>query len=160
MSGIVIWGLHRDTAELITIRLPVFSLGALPVGPQRLDPRDSAALASAACGPYSVTADDFVLGDDDGVLFIPWDRAADVAEVAATIRDTERAQAARMHLGIAQKPGPLRRPGEVHGAVVGQQKNCVLGTAERRCGKRCGCARCRGHVLGGQQMQPGLLVHM
>lgn len=101
MSGIVIWGLHRDTAELRTIRLPVFSLGALPVGPQRLDPRDSAALASAACGPYSVTADDFVLGDNDGVLFIPLDRSADVAEVAATIRDTERAQAARMHLGTS-----------------------------------------------------------
>jgi hypothetical protein len=36
LSGIVIWGLHRDTAELHIIRLPVFSLGALPAGPQAL----------------------------------------------------------------------------------------------------------------------------
>jgi regulator of RNase E activity RraA len=99
LSGILIWGLHRDTAELRTIRLPVFSLGAVPVGPLRLDPRDSAALVSAMCGPHTVTAEDFVLGDDDGVLFIPLDRAAEVAEVAAAIRDTERSQAARMHLG-------------------------------------------------------------
>lgn len=99
LSGILIWGLHRDTAELRTIRLPVFSLGAVPVGPLRLDPRDSAALVSAMCGPHTVTAEDFVLGDDDGVLFIPLDRAADVADVAAAIRDTERSQAARMRLG-------------------------------------------------------------
>src|SRR6202453_4199854 len=45
-SGIVIWGLHRDTAELRIIRLPVFSLGALPTGPQRLDPVDTLALSS------------------------------------------------------------------------------------------------------------------
>lgn len=99
LAGIVIWGLHRDTTELRTIRLPVFSQGALPVGPQRLDPRDPEALESATCGQHRVTAEDFVLGDDDGVLFIPLSRAADVAEVAATIRDTERSQAAKMHMG-------------------------------------------------------------
>ncbi|EJL77880.1 Demethylmenaquinone methyltransferase [Polaromonas sp. CF318] len=99
LSGIVIWGLHRDTTELRTIRLPVFSLGALPPGPQRLDPQDALALSSATCGEHLVTADDFVLGDDDGILFIPLARAGEVAELAASIRDTERYQAARMHLG-------------------------------------------------------------
>ncbi|MCI4568898.1 RraA family protein [Lysobacter sp. CFH 32150] len=97
LSGIVIWGLHRDTAELRTIRLPIFSLGVLPVGPQRLDRQESHALSSATCGQHMVTADDFVLGDDDGVLFVPLARAGEVAEVAASIRDTERHQAARMH---------------------------------------------------------------
>src|SRR5215203_239198 len=99
LSGIVIWGLHRDTTELQVIRLPVFSLGALPAGPQRLEPQDSLALLSAACGQHIVTADDFVLGDDDGVLSLPLDRAGDVADLAANIRDTERSQAARMQLG-------------------------------------------------------------
>ena len=59
LSGIVIWGLHRDTSELHIIRLPVFSLGVVPAGPQRLDPQDSFALSSAACGQHIVTADDF-----------------------------------------------------------------------------------------------------
>ena len=99
LSGIVIWGLHRDTDELRTIRLPVFSLGALPAGPQRLDPVDTLALSSANCGQHTVTADDFVLGDDDGVLFVPLDQAGPVAELAASIRDTERHQAVRMQLG-------------------------------------------------------------
>src|SRR6516225_7085810 len=99
LSGIVIWGLHRDTDELRTIRLPVFSLGSLPAGPQRLDPVDPLALSSAAFGQYVVTADDFVLGDDNGVLFVPLDQAQAVAEVAGSIRDTERHQAARMQLG-------------------------------------------------------------
>jgi regulator of RNase E activity RraA len=101
LSGIVIWGLHRDTADLRTIRLPIFSLGALPAGPQRLEPQDSGALSSAACGEHIVTADDIVLGDDDGVLFVPLNRAADVADAAANIRDTERHQAARMRLGTS-----------------------------------------------------------
>jgi len=99
LRGIVIWGLHRDTKELETIRLPVFSLGTLPTGPQRLDPQEALALTSATCGAHKVSADDFVLGDDDGLIFIPLDRAADVAELAASIRDTERYQAARMQQG-------------------------------------------------------------
>lgn len=99
LAGIVIWGLHRDTAELRTIRLPVFSEGVLPVGPQRLDPQDPEALVSARVGDHLVTTDDVVLGDDDGVLFLPISRAADIAETARSIRDTERAQAARMANG-------------------------------------------------------------
>ncbi|UJW83095.1 RraA family protein [Hydrogenophaga sp. SL48] len=99
LRGIVIWGLHRDSAELRTIRLPIFSLGTLPAGPQRLEPQEAAALSAASCGQHSITTDDFVLGDDDGVIFVPLSHAQEVAELATTIRDTERSQAARMHLG-------------------------------------------------------------
>ncbi len=41
LAGIVIWGLHRDTADLRAIGLPVFSLGAFPAGP--LTPRPAPA---------------------------------------------------------------------------------------------------------------------
>ncbi|MGF0244272.1 RraA family protein [Rhodococcus erythropolis] len=99
LSGIAIWGLHRDTSELRTIRLPLFSQGALPTGPQRLDAACSQTLVSARCGLHTSTADDFLVGDDDGLIFIPLDRAADVAELATAIRDTERYQAARMRQG-------------------------------------------------------------
>jgi regulator of RNase E activity RraA len=101
LGGIVIWGLHRDSRDLRTIRLPVFSQGAVPAGPQRLDALPADALTAARFGDHTVTGDDLVLGDDDGVLFLPLDRAAEIAELAATIRDTERRQAIRMNLGTS-----------------------------------------------------------
>lgn len=101
LAGIVIWGLHRDSAELRDIRLPVFSQGTVPGGPQRLDPQAPDALTAARFGDHIVTSADFVLADDDGVLFLPLDRAAEIAALAATIRDTERRQASRMRLGTS-----------------------------------------------------------
>ncbi|WP_243855183.1 RraA family protein [Diaminobutyricimonas sp. TR449] len=101
LAGIVIWGLHRDSAELRDIRLPVFSQGTLPAGPQRLAPRPPDALSVAQFGSHVITREDFVIGDDDGVLFLPLDRATAIAEVAAAIRDTERHEAAQMSRGIS-----------------------------------------------------------
>ena len=66
LSGIAIWGLHRDTRDLRDIGLPVFSLGALPAGrsastsdaaiPSRL--RSSASTPSARAIPSSATRTD------------------------------------------------------------------------------------------------------
>ena len=78
LDGIVIWGLHRDTADIQAIGLPVFSLGTIPAGPQRLDARVLDALASATVGDWAVDRQDLVLGDDDGVLFVPASRAGEV----------------------------------------------------------------------------------
>ncbi|RRS01327.1 RraA family protein [Glycomyces terrestris] len=99
LAGIAIWGYHRDTADLRRIRLPVFSRGALPAGPQRLDEREPDALAWAAFGPHRITAADFVVGDDDGLVFAPLDHAAAIADAAAVIRDVERRQADRLRQG-------------------------------------------------------------
>ena len=101
LDGIVIWGLHRDTADIQAIGLPVFSLGAIPAGPQRLDARVLDALASATVGDWTVDRQDLVLGDDDGVLFVPASRAGEVFTLAETIRDTERRQAGQLHAGIS-----------------------------------------------------------
>lgn len=101
LDGIVIWGLHRDTADIQAIGLPVFSLGAIPAGPQRLDARVLDALASATVGDWAVDRQDLVLGDDDGVLFVPASRAGEVFTLAETIRDTERRQAEQLHAGIS-----------------------------------------------------------
>ncbi len=93
LVGVLIWGLHRDTVDITAIGLPLISLGAFPTGPLRLDPRPDGALDSATIGPWTVTDADLVVADEDGVLFIPLDRADEVFTVAEGIRDTEVKQA-------------------------------------------------------------------
>jgi regulator of RNase E activity RraA len=101
LEGLVIWGLHRDTADLRAIGLPVFSLGSIPTGPQRLHVCPHDALESVTVGDWAVGREDLVLGDDDGVLFVPAVRAVDLFTLAETIRDTERRQAERIRAGVS-----------------------------------------------------------
>jgi regulator of RNase E activity RraA len=101
LEGIVIWGLHRDTADIRVMGLPIFSLGTIPTGPQRLDIRPPDALQSATVGGWTVRRADLVLGDDDGVLFVPATRAGNIFTLAEAIRDTERRQAERIRAGVS-----------------------------------------------------------
>jgi regulator of RNase E activity RraA len=101
LAGIVIWGLHRDTVDIEAIGLPVFSLGSIPTGPLQLDGRPPAGLESAQVGDWRVDQADLVVADDDGVLFLPADRADELLEVAEGIRNAERGQAERMRAGTS-----------------------------------------------------------
>lgn len=99
LAGVVVWGLHRDTVDIRAAGLPVFSLGATPTGPQRLDPRPAEALTSAQVGQWQVGPDDVALADDDGVLFVPGNRVGELLDLAESIRDVERRQADRIRSG-------------------------------------------------------------
>ena len=90
IAGIVCWGAHRDSEELVRLDLPVFSYGVFPAGPTILRPRAADALKSARLGGIDVTRDDVVFADADGAVFVA---AADVDKVvreAASIWATER----------------------------------------------------------------------
>lgn len=100
LAGMLVWGLHRDTAELIEINFPVFTYGALPSGPQRLAQREPEALHSAAVGEFTVSREDVVFADNDGALFVSGQTdLVQLIEVAQTIAQTERRQADMIRSG-------------------------------------------------------------
>jgi 4-hydroxy-4-methyl-2-oxoglutarate aldolase len=99
IAGIVIWGLHRDSEELVEAGLPIFSFGALPTGPLSLNVRPVDVFARAMIGAHVVTSSDVVVADSNGVLFLPEDRLAEIVAAATACRDTERRQLDAMRSG-------------------------------------------------------------
>jgi len=99
LAAMVVWGCHRDAAELLEIGFPVFSLGTFPAGPVRLDRREEAALQSARIGSLEVEGTDFAFADDDGVLFVAEQDLEGVLSMARAIWETERQQAAAIKAG-------------------------------------------------------------
>jgi regulator of RNase E activity RraA len=103
LGGIVLWGSHRDSAELATIGLPVFSCGVCPNGPLRARERDPDALTRARLGWQLVERHDVVFGDLDGVLFVNEQRLEDVFGEAREISRRER-----RHAALVRQGQPLR----------------------------------------------------
>jgi 4-hydroxy-4-methyl-2-oxoglutarate aldolase len=99
LAGIVLWGVHRDSAELTRIGFPVFSYGAYPGGPERLDTRDADALSVAHFATFTVTNEDVVFADVDGVVFIQGQHLDAVISMADTIAQKERRQAQEITAG-------------------------------------------------------------
>lgn len=100
MSGLaatVCWGTHRDTSAILAMGALVWSLGTCPNGPLELRSRVATALAAANIGSHvTVTQEDFVFADEDGVVVIAAQDLGRVADAARDIAAREGAQAQRL----------------------------------------------------------------
>lgn len=99
LAGIVLDGAHRDTMAIRALGVAVWSLGTCAAGPQELHTRAKHALEAASVGPSTVTKEDVVFADDDGVVFVAADELPRVLIAALDIATREQVHAERLGAG-------------------------------------------------------------
>ena len=100
LAATVCWGTHRDTGAIEAIGARVWSLGTCPNGPLELRKRVSTALDAANIGSHvTVTLEDYVFADVDGVVVVATADLARIVETAKDIAAREGAQAVRLLKG-------------------------------------------------------------
>ena len=88
LGGVVVDGAIRDLAEIRALKLPCFARLANPRTPHAGD--GGRVGGTVTCGGVLVRFGDIVVGDDDGVVIVPFDRIDDVVEKAQAKIATER----------------------------------------------------------------------
>jgi regulator of RNase E activity RraA len=96
LAGLVVWGAHRDTAAIAAIGIPVWSTGTCPAGPRELRTRSPHALEAASLSHVTVTRDDFVFADVDGVVVVSEAELPRVMTAARDLATREQVQAERL----------------------------------------------------------------
>lgn len=92
LAGMVTDGMVRDVAGLTSVGLPVFARGLTPNSPQKDGPGEIN--VPVVCGGVIVNPGDIVVGDADGVVVVPKDRAAEVlGQVKAIYEKEEKVRA-------------------------------------------------------------------
>lgn len=96
-AGLVISAGVRDTAELRTMGFPVWARAVHAQGTVKATP--GSVNVPIRFGDQRIEPGDVVVADDDGVMIVPSDRAASVAESARQRVATEEATRARLLAG-------------------------------------------------------------
>src|SRR5204862_8016585 len=83
IAGVVLWGCHRDTEELLSIALPVFSTCCTPVGPRGVRERTSSGCTFAG---FNVERSHIVFAGDGGLLYLDGAKRRGVNEFGCNVR--------------------------------------------------------------------------
>lgn len=92
--GAVVDGFVRDRAIIQELNFPVFARGLTPAGPFKNGPGTIG--APVAIGGTVVNAGDIVAADDDGIIIIPAERAAEVLREVTAIVELEASKDAEV----------------------------------------------------------------
>lgn len=97
VAGVVINGAIRDAAYLRAQHVPVFAAGVTHRGPYKNGPGEIN--VPIAIGGMVIEPGDLVIGDDDGVLCVPFDQTEAVFKAATSKFDAEQKQIANIQAG-------------------------------------------------------------
>ncbi len=88
ISGVVIDGAVRDIEEIRKLGLPVFASSIMP---NAGDPKGFGEInAQIHCGGQQIRPGDYIVGDDNGVVVIPKERAYEIARRAKEVEKNEK----------------------------------------------------------------------
>jgi 3-hexulose-6-phosphate synthase/6-phospho-3-hexuloisomerase len=87
IAGVVIDGAIRDVDEIRRIRFPAFATASVP---NAGDPKGFGEInVEITCGGLRVCPGDWIVGDDNGVIVVPAERAYEVARRALEVKKSE-----------------------------------------------------------------------
>lgn len=97
VAAFVTDGLARDRAGIVATGLPLFAAGVIPASPAANGP--AVVGAPVTLGGQHVRPGDIVVGDADGVVIVPLERAEAVLERLAAVRAAEERAVAAVATG-------------------------------------------------------------
>ena len=101
-AGAIIDGSHRDPQASVTLEFPIWSLGLTPItGKWRLQTIEINGRVRVS--GIVVDAGDLVTADDAGIVFVPFDRVAEVLARAEEIDAGDKRQQRDISTGIGLK---------------------------------------------------------
>jgi 4-hydroxy-4-methyl-2-oxoglutarate aldolase len=102
VAAFVTDGVVRDLADLRRIGLPIFASGVTPNSVHRSGPGTLG--FPVTIGGITVASGDIVIGDCDGVVVVPQERAAAVLERLDAVRANEAGLLAKVQAGLDAPP--------------------------------------------------------
>ncbi|MBK1661283.1 RraA family protein [Paracraurococcus ruber] len=100
VAAFVTDGLARDRAGIVATGLPTFAAGIIPASPAANGPGEVG--APVVCGGIPVRSGDIVVGDADGVVVVPVERAEAVLAALDAVRAAEAKAVAAVESGATE----------------------------------------------------------
>jgi 4-hydroxy-4-methyl-2-oxoglutarate aldolase len=100
VAAIVSDGLGRDKAGIVAAGMPLFVAGIVPTSPANNGP--GVIGAPVVCGGVAVRSGDIIVGDADGVVVIPRERAEQVLANLERVRAAEAKAVAAVEAGATE----------------------------------------------------------